>query len=194
MPITIDGTGTIGGISVGGLNDSIITAAELASNSVTTAKILDANVTQAKLASGVVGAGPAFRAFLSSGQNITTSVRTKVTLNSTTFDTTSSFNTTTNRYTPSVAGYYFVTASAAMTGGTLSAIVVGIWKSGSEVTNTAFLGAPGSGSTYGATDLIYMNGTTDYLELYVEINATGTPAVSAGTTLTYLTGVLVRAA
>ena len=45
MAIAINGTGTITGISVGGLNDSIITSAELA----------NAAVTSAKLASGVGG-------------------------------------------------------------------------------------------------------------------------------------------
>ena len=45
MAIAINGTGTITGISVGGLNDSIITSAELA----------NAAVTAAKLASGVGG-------------------------------------------------------------------------------------------------------------------------------------------
>jgi len=39
MAITINGTGTITGISVGGLNDSIITSAELANGAVTAAKI-----------------------------------------------------------------------------------------------------------------------------------------------------------
>jgi len=45
MAISIDGTGTITGISVGGLNDSIITSSELA----------NAAVTSAKLASGAGG-------------------------------------------------------------------------------------------------------------------------------------------
>ena len=49
MPITIDGAGTITGISAGGLPDSSITSAELATGSVLTAKIADANVTPAKL-------------------------------------------------------------------------------------------------------------------------------------------------
>ena len=39
MAISIDGTGTITGISVGGLNDSIITSSELANGAVTAAKI-----------------------------------------------------------------------------------------------------------------------------------------------------------
>lgn len=39
MAIAIDGTGTITGISVGGLNDSIITSSELANGAVTAAKL-----------------------------------------------------------------------------------------------------------------------------------------------------------
>jgi len=50
MTITINGSGTVTGISVGGLPDGIVDADTLASNSVTTAKILDNNVTGAKTA------------------------------------------------------------------------------------------------------------------------------------------------
>ena len=50
MAITINGNGTVTGISVGGLPDGIVDADTLASNSVTTAKILDNNVTGAKTA------------------------------------------------------------------------------------------------------------------------------------------------
>jgi hypothetical protein len=39
MPITINGSGTVTGISAGGLPDDCITAAEIAANAVTTAKI-----------------------------------------------------------------------------------------------------------------------------------------------------------
>jgi len=50
MAITINGSGTVTGVSVGGLPDGIVDADTLASNSVTTAKILDNNVTGAKTA------------------------------------------------------------------------------------------------------------------------------------------------
>ena len=50
MPITINGTGTITGISAGGLPDACIVADDLASNAVTTAKVADANITTAKIA------------------------------------------------------------------------------------------------------------------------------------------------
>lgn len=39
MPITINGTGTITGISAGGLPDDCITTADIAANAVTTAKL-----------------------------------------------------------------------------------------------------------------------------------------------------------
>ena len=39
MPISINGTGTITGISAGGLPDACVTAAEIAASAVTTAKL-----------------------------------------------------------------------------------------------------------------------------------------------------------
>jgi hypothetical protein len=51
MPITIDGTGTISGISAGGLPDSSITNADLATDAVSTSKILNGAVTTAKMGS-----------------------------------------------------------------------------------------------------------------------------------------------
>jgi len=50
MPIAINGTGTITGISAGGLPDDCIVTADIADNNVTTSKIADANITPAKLA------------------------------------------------------------------------------------------------------------------------------------------------
>ena len=49
MAITIDGSGTITGISAGGLPDGSVTADDLATDSVTTAKIEDSAVTAGKL-------------------------------------------------------------------------------------------------------------------------------------------------
>ena len=49
MPITIDGTGSISGISAGGLPDLSITNADLATDAVSTSKLLNAAVTTAKL-------------------------------------------------------------------------------------------------------------------------------------------------
>ena len=47
MAITIDGSGTITGISAGGLPDGSVTADDLATDAVTTAKIEDSAITTA---------------------------------------------------------------------------------------------------------------------------------------------------
>ena len=57
MTITIAGSGTITGLTSGGLPDETVTSSELASSAVTTAKIADANITQAKLETLVVPLG-----------------------------------------------------------------------------------------------------------------------------------------
>tara|TARA_R100000655_G_scaffold43878_2_gene80454 strand:- start:6227 stop:6796 length:570 start_codon:yes stop_codon:yes gene_type:complete len=54
MTITINGDGTIGGVSVGGLPDGIVDADMLAANAVTTAKINDDAVTAAKRGAGAI--------------------------------------------------------------------------------------------------------------------------------------------
>ena len=57
MAITINGSGTVTGLSVGGLPDGTVDAGTLATDSVTSAKILDATIASGDLASGVGGAG-----------------------------------------------------------------------------------------------------------------------------------------
>lgn len=50
MPISINGTGSITGLSAGGLPDNSIVTADIADSAVTTAKVNDAAITSAKLA------------------------------------------------------------------------------------------------------------------------------------------------
>jgi len=117
-----------------------------------------------------------FRAYRSTSvQTISSGVNTKVQLNAESYDTNGWFDSTTNyRFTPLKAGYYLVIGSV-ITGKTGKSPVVldcKIYKNGVEVT----FGNVGNGVTYPAassfllsrttTDIIYMNGSTDYLELF----------------------------
>lgn len=60
MPITINGSGTVTGISAGGLPDDSIIAADIAAGAVTTAKVADANITAAKLDGAQSGSAPVY--------------------------------------------------------------------------------------------------------------------------------------
>ena len=56
MPVTINGSGSIAGLSVGGLPDGSVDADTLASNAVTSNKIANSAVATSKLASGAITA------------------------------------------------------------------------------------------------------------------------------------------
>ena len=68
MPIAINGSGTVTGISVGGLPDGIVDADMLASNSVQTAKIVDDAVVDSKVI--LSGAAKAWVWYNGSSQSI----------------------------------------------------------------------------------------------------------------------------
>jgi len=171
------------------LNTTAAPTVVVADNEVTTAKIADANVTQAKLAANTAGNGPAFRAAASAGTVLTSGGFTKVTLGSEDFDTNSNFAS--SRFTPTVAGYYqvngrvYVAAAPAQ----LQAMV---YKNGSIHS----YGSVTSAGTFGSVvaDLIYLNGTTDYIELYgYQLSGTN-QTTAAGAEFTYMSAFLARAA
>ena len=139
-----------------------------------------------------VAQGPAFSAYLpTTNQSISSGVLTKVSLSSKEFDTTGAFDSTTNfRFQPLISGYYNITAVASMSGaaGTASSII--IYKNGSAFKN-------GTGETGAITAvqldvsaLIFLNGSTDYIELFVSYTGT-TPVVVFGSNNTFFQGNLV---
>jgi hypothetical protein len=139
----------------------------------------------------VSGNMPAFRAYRNGSQTISASVATKVALNAETFDTNSNFDSTTNyRFTPTVAGYYQVNGEVGFTTGAGQAV---LYKNGStyltglEVTYNASLGGH-----IPISDLVYLNGSTDYIELYVSLT-TGT-TITSGESNTVFSASMVRSA
>jgi hypothetical protein len=161
-----------GGADLNGVNLSVSGTSTLSGLTASTALALNAS----KQVVSVPNA-PAFNANLSGDQSISSATFTNVGINSETFDTNSNFDTSTNRFTPNVAGYYSVNGqiSAASSSG-VSRCFSSIFKNGSAI-SAGVDNAPLAGGTSSlATALVYMNGTTDYLELYGYITAT-TPVV-----------------
>jgi uncharacterized protein (UPF0333 family) len=144
MTITINGTGTITGITAGGLPDAIIT--------------------QAELATGVAGTGPAFSAYPSATTSLTQFTATKITYGTEEWDTNSNFAS--SRFTPTVAGYYQVNASTSLAS---AAALTYIWvyKNGSAYKSGNLVTA--SNWTIVSCQ-VYLNGSTDYIEVYVQQN------------------------
>ena len=131
-------------------------------------------VTQADLAAGVAGTGPAFEAYASADQTVTSGVSTKMVLNTKSFDLTNAYNTSTHRFNPQVAGYYQVNVrSRGVASTTLNSSWVEILKNGAVLTRAAEMVGPTT-YTFGGSALVYLNGTTDYLEFACVVNGTGT--------------------
>lgn len=177
-------------VSTGVIADNAVTPAKLATDAVETVKIKDANVTQAKLASGVATTGPAFSAYNGGTQSISATTNTKVTLSSEDYDTANCFDSSSNyRFTPNVAGYYYISAAAYFQG--TGIVVLNLYKNGSIFRE---LGRDNGGAaTLGGSTLVYLNGTTDYIELYCYSQNSNTLGSSAAAYL-WMNGHLARAA
>lgn len=140
----------------------------------------------------VTGSGPAFSAYQSTLQSISTSTLTKVQFQTEEFDTAAAFDSTTNyRFTPLVAGYYQINGAAALASlaGSLTAI---IYKNGTEFKRGTNFADPGLQAT--ASALISMNGTTDYVELFMFQASGGSINTVATASQTYFQGFLARPA
>jgi hypothetical protein len=136
----------------------------------------------------VSGNMPAFSAYKATNQSITNSVATKMVMDTEEFDTNNCFDSTTNyRFTPTVAGYYQVTAQ--ITPNTTTTVGWAyIYKNGSAAKqNITFAGNTGTN----VTAIIYMNGSSDYLEFYGYLTGTS-PATVGGSTWTYFQAAMVR--
>ncbi len=147
-------------------------------------------IEQNDLAPGVTGNGPAFSAYQSSGQSLSAGTNTKITFTTEDFDTASCFAS--SRFTPTVAGYYqfncgIRTDSAiAALHVKLTASTVGEFSAGS-FTNTSL-----SSFMSSCSGLVYLNGSTDYVEVYAFSG--GNITLSTGRGATFFHGFLARSA
>jgi hypothetical protein len=137
-------------------------------------------------------AAPAFSAYSNANQTIPQSTFTKVLLQLEEFDTNSNFDNTTNyRFTPTVAGYYQTTGGIGFTTAQAVELAISLYKNGSEfkrVQDTVgIFGVSGSA-------LIYCNGSTDYLEMYLYTANAGTRVLQAGSQYTYFQAAMIRSA
>jgi hypothetical protein len=135
----------------------------------TNGQVLTADSTASTGIKWATPGGPAFSAYrATSGQSFTPSTFVKVQLNAEFFDTDGCFDPTTNyRFTPTTAGKYQINLSAIISTSAAGRTIWAIYKNGTSFIRLyddtpTLTAAQSSGAV-----MIDMNGSTDYLELYV---------------------------
>ena len=142
---------------------------------------------------------PAFYVARSSTQSISNTTWTKIALtdnNSSGFDTNGCWSNSDYRFTPTLAGYYQTQFTCSVSAGSLQAGRVAIYKNGSiwimvELYNP-------SGVNYDdfcpcVSSLIYLNGSTDYVEFFAWRNG-GNGGVGGSSSVCQASGFLARQA
>ena len=155
------------------------------------------NFTQTLPAAGgvtmVSGNMPAFSAYQSSAQpSLTNGVTTKILFQTEVFDTNNNFANST--FTPTVAGYYQLSAGFGLANASDTAFAqLTLYRNGTAVANgSASKGQTGTLFPQAAGSfLFYFNGSTDYAEIYAYTSG-GAPVAQINAT--YFHGVLVKAA
>ena len=143
---------------------------------------------------------PAFSAYSSVGNTLTSGTWTKVTFDTEEFDTNNNFAS--SRFTPTVAGYYQINAAADCDAGvgvtTMTRCALGVYKNGVLYKVGGMAWSLGTGTRElepTVATLVYCNGSTDYVEIYALVTTgSGTPVTGGGSTYTYMNGCLLRGA
>lgn len=162
----------------------------------TTPAVAGTNTITLPAATGTVGLdGPAFSAYASGVTNTANNTNTKIVLAAEAFDTANCFDTSASRFTPNVAGYYQINGCVNC-GGLYAYTQAFIYKNGTShkagMSNGGYSNY--AGGSVSVSSVVYLNGTTDYIELYWVQSAGFTVNSGSGESSTYFNGALVRGA
>ena len=129
---------------------------------------------------------PAFEAKLSADQAVSDATTTKVQFDSEIFDTDNCYDNSTNyRFTPTVAGKYFVYSivTGKDLGNDLLRVDTRIYKNGGGLySNIIYVNTNSAGNMFGTPvyGIVDMNGSTDYLEIFAYLDYVGSSGVVDG--------------
>jgi len=108
---------------------------------------------------------PAFYAYgVGINQTLIANTNTKVTFNTEEYDTDSCFAS--SRFTPTKAGYYVMTCYVATTAPNSTTTRLYLWKNGAAYVYLDSVYATNGDADLSGTAQVYLNGTTDYVEIY----------------------------
>jgi hypothetical protein len=150
-------------------------------------------ITQTYLGTNVVGNGPAFSAYASSGTSTPNNTYTKISFQTEEFDTNNNFAS--SAFTPTVAGYYQINAAIGPPTFASGYHFPIIYKNGSayKYGQLAYVASSINGQVV-ISSLVYCNGSTDYIEIYWYQSSGGTVTSGIGMPSTWFNGAMVRSA
>ena len=134
---------------------------------------------------------PAFSAYPSAATSISNSTWLKLTCDVEDFDTNSNYNTSNYRFTPTVAGYYQV--SIAFSCSANCPIIASLWRNGAEYRRGVQSGATNISQAI-CSALVYLNGSTDYIEGYGYQSSGTTQTLSNSYVQCYYQAAMIRSA
>ena len=136
---------------------------------------------------------PAFRVYANVTASTASNTFTKIALDGVTFDADANFDTTNYKFQPTVAGYYFFGWTVDL-GGSFTLAITQLYKNGTGYSRAAGVSVAHSEIYSTGTALVYLNGTSDYVELYAYTAlSSGAGTIYGGALITHLHGTLVRA-
>ncbi len=143
----------------------------------------------------VSGNMPAFSAYANAATTTTTGAFTKIAFQVEEYDTNNNYDNTTNyRFTPTVAGYYQISAGVQFAADPDGGVAVVIYKNGTAYRTGSFFPNGNISPEAVVSALVYFNGSTDYVEIYGYQAAGNNLNTVSGIQFSYFSGVLVRSA
>ena len=140
--------------------------------------------------------GPSFRAYVATGQAITSGSQQKVTFGSESFDTDGCFTSST--FTPNVEGYYQLNATVRIDGpASTGECMIILYKNGQEYARGNNESGTEQGSSFYSmqvSDIAYANGTTDNFEIRIQQTSGSNRNTTAGSPISYFSGCMIRGA
>ena len=113
----------------------------------------------------------------------------KIQMDTEDFDLGGYYDTSNYRFTPLVEGYYYVTAGVSLTG--TQTIQARIYKNGAIHRIGSAIGTGAFGyNPATVTNIVYLNGSTDYVELYA-VSSSGGVSTATGGAQSYFQAMLV---
>ena len=144
---------------------------------------------------GGLGGTPTFSYYNGSTQTVATATFTKILFATSEWDTTSGMYAS-SKFTPTVAGYYLITGALAIYNmGATGYAISYMYKNGSayRVGNSSYASATQEPQLI-FSSTVYLNGSTDYIEIYCYQNTGTTASIDTGKTVTFFQGSLIRGA